>query len=59
MLIKLTPGVDFTSVLYAVVTKADPKRAKIQSSSQAFLAPFGSVRVKGASRMLMKLFPGD
>ncbi len=51
-------GINFINILWAAVTRADPKSAKWQSSCQSFFALSGSVHRKAACIMLMKLTPG-
>jgi hypothetical protein len=52
------PGVNFTNVLRAAFTREDPKSAKKLLNLIVFLALLGSVPVKAAHRMLVKLNPG-
>jgi len=54
---KLTPGLDFTYILCSAFTFADPKSAKNIDCLTAFFALLGSVQVKAAHKMLMKLTP--
>ena len=54
-----TPGVNFTNVLQAAFTLADPKSAKKSLKLSSFIALLGSVRVKAVRRTLVKLTPGD
>ena len=49
------PGVNFTNVLQAAFTRADPKSAKKTVKLSCFFALLGSARVKAARRMLVKL----
>jgi len=58
MLMKLTPGTDFTNVLRAAVMPADPKSATRQSGHLCLLVLLGSACVKAAHQMLVKLTPG-
>jgi len=58
MLIKLSPGVDFTNIILAAFTSADPKRAKKAGKSSVSFAPLGSVHVKAAHKMLATSTPG-
>jgi len=51
-------GVDFTNILCAALLLPQiPKAQKIQSSRQSFLCFLGSVLVKAACKMLVKLTP--
>ena len=52
-------GVDFTNVLQAAFTHADPKSAKKLLYLTVFFALLGSVQVKAAHRMLVKLTQGE
>ena len=51
-------GVNFTNILQAAFTPADPKSAKKTVKFSSFIALLGSARVKAARRMLVKLPPG-
>ncbi len=51
---KLTPGVDFTNILIAAFTQAEPKRAK----TTAHIFVLGSVSVKASHKMSVKWTPG-
>ena len=51
-------GVNFTNVLWAAFTCADPKSAKKLLNLTVFFALLGSARVKAAHRTLVKLTPG-
>ena len=51
-------GVNFTNVLPAALTRADPKSAKKTVKLSSFIALLGSARVKAACRTLVKLTPG-
>jgi len=53
-----TSGVNFTNILQAALTKADPKRAKKLSSHQSLFALLGFSRAKAACKMLVKSAPG-
>ena len=50
-------GVNFTNVLWAAFTPADPKSAKKLLNLTVFFALLGSACVKAARRMLVKLTP--
>jgi len=52
------PGVNVINVLRAAFTLADPKSTKKTVKSSSFFALSGSVSVKAAHKMLMKLTPG-
>ena len=51
-------GVNFTNVLRAASTRADPESAKKLIDLTVFFALLGSVCVKAARRTLVKLTPG-
>ena len=51
------PGVNFTNVLRAAFTRADPKSAKKTVKLSSFIVLLGSARVKAACRTLVKLTP--
>jgi hypothetical protein len=51
-------GVNFVNVLRAAFACADPESAKKTDNLTSFFALKGSVCVKAAHRMLMKLTPG-
>ena len=53
------PGVNFTNVLPAAFTPADPKSAIKLLKLTVFFALLGSAFVKAAHRMLVKLTPGE
>jgi hypothetical protein len=56
---KLTPGVNFTNILRATFTRADPKKPKNDSQViSSFCAFPGSALEKAAHKTLMKLTPG-
>ncbi len=55
VLMKLTPGVHFTNILWAAFTHSDLKSAKKTDSLTVFFALLGSARVKAAHKMMMKL----
>ena len=58
-MVKSTPGVNFTNVLQATFTNADPKSAQKDSQVKQLFCAFGiSAHVKAACRMLVKLTPG-
>ena len=59
MTVKLIAGVNFTNVLQAAFTPADPKSGKKLLNLTVFFALSGSAGVKAARRTLMKLTPGD
>ena len=52
-------GVNFTNVLQAAFTLADPESAKKLLDLTVFLALMGSAHVKAARRTLMKLNLGE
>ena len=52
------PGVNFSNVLQAAFTRADPKSEKKQLNVTVFFALLGSAGVKAARRTLVKLTPG-
>ena len=51
------PGVNFTNILQAAFTRADPKSAKKTVKLSSFFALFGSGHIKAARKMLVKLTP--
>jgi len=53
-MMKLTPGVNFTNIIHEVFTQADPKNTK---NTVKFFALLGSVHVKAAPKILVKLIP--
>ena len=55
----LSAGVNFTNVLRAAFTRADPKSAKKLLNLTVFFALLGSLRGKAARRTLVKLTPID
>ena len=55
---RYTPGVNFTNILQAAFTRADPKSAKKLLNLTVFFALSGSAGVKAARRTLVKLTPG-
>jgi len=58
MLVKLTPGVNFTNILHKAFTRADPKSAKkTEEGLNVFFVLLGSTHIKAACKM--KLTPGD
>jgi len=59
MLVKLTPGVDFTNILCTAFTCADPKSAKKDCQLDCLFALLGSGSIKAARKMLYKLTPGS
>ena len=60
MLVKLTPGpgVNFTDISWEAFINKDPKSAKRHWWFDCLFALLGSVHVKAACKMLMKLIPG-
>jgi len=50
MLMKLTPGVDFTNILHSVFMCADPKSAQHTVKLSVFFALLESEQVKAASK---------
>ncbi len=59
MLLKLTPGFDFTNILHKTFSGADPKSAKKTDGFTVFSALLGSDHKKIACKMLVKLTPGS
>ncbi len=58
MLMKLTPGVNFTNMLmYSFFTRADPKSIKRWSRQQYLFTHLGFARTKAVHKTLMKLTP--
>ena len=55
MLMKLTLGVNFTNILWAAVTHANPKSAIKLHNLTVFFALLGSARLKAVCKMLVKL----
>jgi hypothetical protein len=53
MLMKLTPGVNFTNILHAAFTCADPKGAKETDGLNVFFAVLGSEYIKAGLKRLM------
>ena len=53
-----TPGVNFTNFLQAAFTREGPQNAKKTVKSSSCFALSGSVCIKDARRMLIKLTPG-
>ena len=51
----LAPGVNFTNILLAAFTRADPKSAKKLLNLNVFFALLGSTSAKAACRTLVKL----
>ena len=51
------PGVNFTNILQAAFTRADPKSAIKLLNLTVFFALLGSASVKAARRTLVKLTP--
>jgi len=56
--IGLATGVNFINILGAAFTRKDPKSSKKTAKLSIIFALLGSLRVKAARRMLMKLTPG-
>ena len=46
MLVKLTPGVNFTNILHSAFTHADPKSAKTTVWSSVSFCAFGTSKCK-------------
>ena len=59
MLMKLTLGVNFSNILRAAFTYANPRSAKKTVNLTIFFVLLGSMCVKAANRRLMKLTQGD
>ena len=57
MLMKSTPGVDFTNILHAAFTCTDPKSAKKDSQAKQLFALSGSVRVKAGRKHIEEIDP--
>ncbi len=57
MLMKLTPGVDFTNILRVAFMSTDPKSANKTDSLTAFLCFLESACIKATLKMLVKLTP--
>ncbi len=55
MLIKLTPGVDFTNILFTAITCIDHKSAKMTDGLIVFFALLGSALVKAAQKNVDKI----
>ncbi len=55
---KLTTGVDFTSVLCTAFALVDPKRVKLYWQLDWILTLLGAAGVKAVCRTLMKLTTG-
>jgi len=49
------PGVDYTNILCATFTLADPKSAKKTDGLNVFFELLGSARIKALPKMLVKL----
>jgi len=58
MLVKLPIGVNLINVLRATFTHTDPERGKKTVKLSVFFTLLGSVCVKAARRMLVKLILG-
>jgi len=56
--LRQNPGGNFTNILYAAITRTDPKRIKKTYSLTVFFALFGSEGVKASQKMLVKSAPG-
>jgi len=50
MLMKLTPGVNFTNILWAALAHIDPKSEKIHWWLDYLSAPWGSAQIKAVSK---------
>jgi len=57
MLMKLTPGVNFTNIIWAAFTHADPQSAKKTVKLSVFFALSGSAHAKAGRKTMMKLTP--
>jgi len=57
MLVKLTPGVNFTNILLSAFMCADPKCAKKTVNSLVSFALLRPTCIKGRCKMLIKLTP--
>ncbi len=58
MLVKLTTGLNFINILSTTFTRADPKSIKKTVKLSIFITLSGSMSVKAAHKMLVKLTPG-
>jgi len=54
MIVKLTPGIDFTNILYKAFTIADPKSTKKIDGLAVFIALLGFAHLKAGCKMLVK-----
>ena len=52
-------GVNFTNILRAAITRADPNSAKKTVKLSSFIALLGSSHVKAARKMLVKKTPDE
>ncbi len=59
MLVKFTPGLNFTNVLHTAFTLADPESVKRYLWLNCIFNTLGSMRVKLVRKTLMKLTPDD
>jgi len=57
MWVKLSPGVNFTTILHATFTREDPKSAKNTDDLAVFFVHLGSALVRALNNMLVKLNP--
>jgi len=57
MLKKLTPGVNFIEILWAALTRQDPKSTKKTDDLTVLFVLSGSAHVKAAHKTLMKFTP--
>ncbi len=58
MLMKLTPGIDFTNIFTHSIKPVTPQSVKFKSNFQYLFTLLGSANIKAAHRTLMKLTPG-
>jgi len=58
MLMKLTPGVNFTNSLHASITHKDQIISKNTIKPSVFFALLGPEHIKASNKMLMNLTPG-
>jgi len=57
MLMKLTPGVNFTNILGEAFISADHKRTKKDGRLDCLFVNLGSSCIRAARKLLMKLTP--